>query len=156
MKIKEINVSAGVKDFSLAIIVSRFNQTITSKLLAGAKERCKEKNIAEVTIIHVPGAVEIPLAAQACAVAEKYDAIIALGAVIRGETSHYDYVCEQVSRGCQEAMLNFSIPVIFGVLTTDTDMQAQDRAGGKQGHKGREAVDAACEMVAVMRKIEED
>ena len=152
---KEINVAAGVKNFSLVIIVSRFNQAITGKLLAGAKERCKEKNIIDVTVIHVPGAVEIPLAAQACAVAEKYDAIIALGAVIRGETSHYDYVCQQVSRGCQEVMLNFSIPVIFGVLTTDNDSQAEDRAGGKHGNKGRDAVDAACEMVAVMRKIEE-
>ncbi len=140
-------------NFPLVIIVSRFNSEITEKLLAGAQERCKELGVSNVTVIQVPGAVEIPLIAQKCAASEKYEAIIALGAVIRGETSHYDYVCDQVSQGCQQVMLDFSIPVIFEVLMTENEAQAEDRVGGKHGHKGRDAVDVACEMVKIIKSI---
>jgi 6,7-dimethyl-8-ribityllumazine synthase len=138
-----------------AIIVSRFNEEITEGLLHGAQERFAELNISEdaLTIIKVPGAVEIPLIAKLLAKQNKYQAIICLGAVIRGETSHYDYVCEQISQGCQRVMLDHEVPVIFGVLTTENEEQAKDRIGGKHGHKGKEAVDAAIEMAAHVEKI---
>lgn len=137
----------------IAIVVSEFNKFVTDKLLCGAKDRLLEKNIANdaITVLHVPGAVEIPFAAQVLAKTNKYVAIIALGAVIRGETSHYDYVCEQVSQGCQRVMLDFHLPVIFGVLTTDTDEQAESRAGGAAGNKGSDAADTALTMIALVR-----
>jgi 6,7-dimethyl-8-ribityllumazine synthase len=132
-----------------AVIVSEFNQTITNALRAGALARFKEKGIPDnnIHVINVPGAVEIPLMAQVLAKSNKYSAIICLGAVIRGDTDHYDYVCEQVSQGCQKVMLEQEIPVIFGILTTNTVEQAEDRVGGKEGHKGKDAVDAAVMMV---------
>lgn len=138
-----------------AIVVSEFNGNITEKLLQGASSRLIEKGIEEtkITIIRVPGAVEIPLAAQLLAKSKKYQAIICLGAVIRGDTNHYDYVCEQVSRGCQKVMLDFEIPIIFGVLTTHTMEQAEERVGGKEGHKGIEAADAALTMAEVVIQI---
>ncbi len=137
---------------NIAIVVSRFNTPITSRLLAGAKARLLQKGVDEkaITIIEVPGAVEIPLIAQKLAKKGGVDAIIALGAVIRGETSHYDYVCEQVSQGCQTVSLKYDIPVIFGILTTENKAQALARVGGDHGHKGRDAADAALEMIALM------
>ncbi len=146
----DLKQAGDLSSFKLAIITSRFNAEVTGKLLAGAKERCAELGIKNLMIIHVPGAVEIPLIAQEIAVSQEYDAIIALGAVIRGETSHYDYVCDQVSQGCQKVMMDFAVPVIFGVLTTENDDQARERIGGKHGHKGRDAVDAACEMICIL------
>lgn len=139
---------------SFAIVVSRFNETITSELKAGAIARLKEQGYTDhqMHVFDVPGAVEIPYAAQTLARRRSYDAIICLGAVIRGETSHYDYVCDQVSQGCQRVMLDESIPVIFGVLTTENEAQAQDRCGGTHGHKGRDAADCAIEMVAFSRE----
>jgi 6,7-dimethyl-8-ribityllumazine synthase len=131
-----------------AIVVSQFNSSITNALLEGALTRFEELAISSdrITVIHVPGAVEIPLAAQLLAKKNRYQAIICLGAVIRGETNHYDYVCQQVSQGCLRVMLDFDIPIIFGVLTTDNEEQAKARAGGDQGHKGKEAVDVALHM----------
>ena len=131
-------------EFNLAIVVSQFNNEITESLLASALERLKTLNFPEerITIVKVPGAIEIGLAAQQLA-------IICLGAVIRGETDHYDYVCQQVSYACQKVALEESIPVIFGVLTTDNEAQALARIG-----KGAEAVDAAMEMVSVLDQIE--
>lgn len=139
-----------------AIIVSEFNHEITSKLFQGALERLQECGVPTENIASskVPGAVEIPLTAQLYAKSKKYDAIICLGAVIRGDTSHYDYVCEQVSRGCQQVMLEHNIPVIFGILTTENEEQAHDRTGGKHGHKGRDAADAALAMVKVVKEIQ--
>lgn len=137
------------------IVVSRFNSEITARLLEGAKKACAEKKIKQVVIFHVPGAVEIPLALQACAKLGIFHALIALGAVIRGETTHYDYVCEQVSAGCQQVMLEHHLPVIFGVLTTENDAQALARSGGDMGNKGAEAVEAACEMVSLMMSIDQ-
>jgi len=141
--------------FSLAIVVSRFNEEVTGGLLMGAVSRLKELDFAtdQVTVVWVPGAVEIPLVAQKLAQTKRYQAIIALGAVIRGETTHYDYVCNQVSEGCQRVSLDEKLPVIFGVLTTENEEQALDRIGGKHGHKGRDAVDAAVEVVSALRQI---
>lgn len=135
--------------------MSQFNQAITDKLLEGACARLAQANIFKenITIISVPGAIEIPLTAQLLAKTKQYDAIICLGAVIRGETSHYDYVCQQVSYGCQKIMLAFDLPIIFGVLTTENELQAEERVGGKHGHKGVEAAEAALAMVNVLEKI---
>lgn len=139
----------------VAIVVSRFNEEITRRLYDGAVARLKELDFADehVTAVWVPGAVEIPLTAQRLARTKHYEAIICLGAVIRGETSHYDYVCDQVSQGCQKVALENNIPVIFGVLTTEDETQALERTGGQHGHKGRDAVDTAVEMVSVLGQI---
>jgi 6,7-dimethyl-8-ribityllumazine synthase len=138
-----------------AIIVSQFNESITNKLLSGCIERLSELGILseQLDTFHVPGAVEIPLIAQQLAKTKQYQAIISLGAVIRGETSHYDYVCEQVSQGCQRVMLDFEVPVIFGVLTTENEAQAEARVGGHEGHKGRDAAETAFNMAALMRQL---
>ena len=140
---------------TIAVITSRFNEEITSALKAGALSRLAELGFDQnqVSAFDVPGAVEIPLIAKLLAKQKKYAAIICLGAVIRGETSHYDYVCDQVSQGCQQVMLEYDIPLIFGVLTTENDAQAMDRIGGVHGHKGRDAADAAVEMIALMERI---
>ncbi len=139
----------------IAVITSRFNEPVTESLFKGAMERLEEVGIArdDIATAWVPGAVELPLIAQQFAMRLEYDAIICLGAVIRGETGHYDYVCEQVSQGCQRVSLQFNVPVIFGVLTTDNAEQAFARVGGAKGHKGREAVDAAIDMMKLMQKL---
>lgn len=141
--------------FNVAIVTSRFNEHVTQKLFAGAHERLLEHGYSEeqITSVTVPGAVEIPITAQHLAMTERYAAIICLGAVIRGETGHYDYVCEQVSQGCQRVALDHGIPVIFGVLTTENDEQALERCGGRHGHKGREAADGAVEMISLLTQI---
>jgi 6,7-dimethyl-8-ribityllumazine synthase len=136
----------------LAIIVSQFNEEITNKLLEGALQRLHELGN-QADVIQVPGAIEIPLMAQRAANAGQYDAIITLAAVIRGETDHYDYVCQQVSYGCQKVALNCNIPVIFGILTTENEEQALARVGGSQGHKGKDAVDCAYSMISLSRQF---
>lgn len=108
----------------------------------------------DITLVEVPGAVEIPFVAQLLAKKQKVEVIVALGAVIRGETSHYDYVCDQVSQGCQRVMLDYNIPVVFGVLTTENDEQALDRAGGAHGHKGRDAIDCAVSMRSIKQQLQ--
>jgi 6,7-dimethyl-8-ribityllumazine synthase len=142
--------------FNIAIIVSRFNEDVTQKLYEGAIQRLKELEFSElqITTVWVPGAVEIPITAQRLTRTKRYEALVCLGAVIRGETSHYDYVCNQVSNGCQQIALESNLPIIFGVLTTDTEEQALARAGGVHGNKGRDAIDAAFEMVSILRQIE--
>lgn len=141
--------------FPIAIIVSRFNEKVTQALLEGATTRLQELNFrtGDICIKTVPGAVEIPLVAQRLARSGNYQAIITLGAVIRGETTHYDYVCQQVSDGCQSVMLENDLPVIFGVLTTENGEQALARCGGSHSNKGRECADAAVEMVALLADI---
>lgn len=141
----------------IAIVVSRFNQFITQRLWEGTVARLTEKGVSmdQIATFWVPGAVEIPLIAQRLADTEQYDAIIALGAVIRGETSHYHCVCEQVSQGCQRVALDNDIPVIFGVLTTEDESQALARCGGEQGHKGQDAADAVLEMIKLLQTIDE-
>lgn len=140
------------KKIKIAVITSRFNEEVTEKLKLGALTRLEECGITaeQLTVIDVPGAVEIPLIAKICAKQKSYHAIICLGAVIRGETSHYDYVCEQVSQGCQQVMLQYELPVIFGVLTTENTEQALDRVGGAHGHKGCDAANSALEMINLM------
>ncbi len=139
----------------LAIVVSLFNEEITSALLKGALKRLAELDVPKknIKVIKVPGAVEIPLTAKMLAKTKQFQALICLGAVIRGETSHYDYVCSQVSEGCQQVMMAYDLPVIFGVLTTENVQQARDRVGGREGHKGREAAEAALHMIAVMKDV---
>ena len=141
--------------FPIAIVVSLFNRPVTKALEDGALDALSKAGFMpeQITLVEVPGAVEIPLVAKALAEKNKFGAILALGAVIRGETTHYDYVCEQVSRGCQEVMLAFDVPVVFGVLTTENEAQAWDRLGGAHGHKGHDAVDAALAMVQVLEAI---
>ena len=139
----------------VAVVYSEFNQAVTEQLYSGAMERlgelgCKDS---DVLAVQVPGAVEIPLVAKRLAEQKRFDAIITLGAVIRGETSHYDYVCEQVSQGCQQVMMDFNLPVIFGILTTENKAQAMDRVGGAHGHKGRDAVDAAFAMISLLEQV---
>ena len=141
--------------FNIALVVSRYHGEVTQKLLDGAVNRLQELGFEsdQIAEIWVPGAVEIPLAAQRLARTGKYEVIICLGAVIFGETRHFDYVCEQVSQGCQQVALNNDIPVIFGVLTTDNLQQALDRSGGAKGHVGRQSADAAFEFNSVLRQI---
>ena len=143
--------------FPIAIVVSRFNQEVTQALLQGAVDHLLKLGFGsdDITVVDVPGAVEIPLIVQELAKKEKYQAIIALGAVIRGETTHYDYVCEQVSAGCQRVALKYATPVIFGVLTTENDAQAWARVGGHHGHKGVDSVNCAVAMVSIMQQLEE-
>lgn len=152
---RRFNASDKKVTFPIALVVSRFNEAVTSKLISGAYDRLKELGFDEgqITVVDVPGAVEIPVTLQKLAESKEFDALIALGAVIRGETSHYDYVCNLVSAGCQQISLTFKLPVIFGVLTTENEEQAFERCGGKHGHKGKDAVDAACEMVALFRSL---
>lgn len=141
--------------FNIALVISRFNHDITQKLYEGAIARLREFEFTheQITAVWVPGAVEIPITAQRLAKTEQFEAIVCLGAVVRGETSHYDYVCQQVSQGCQMVALNQDVPVIFGILTTEDEEQALERCGGVHGHKGREAIDAAFEMVSVLRQL---
>ena len=152
---KTLDASKSDLTFPIALVVSRFNVEITSRLLDGAVRRLRERGFAEeqITVVHVPGAVEIPIVTQRLCQTKQFACVVALGAVIRGETTHYDYVCEQVSQGCQQLALENSTPVIFGVLTTENEAQAFDRVGGQHGHKGQDAVDAAVETVAVLRQI---
>lgn len=137
---------------SFAIIAARFNDFITEKLVNGALDALKRSGADDndITLLKVPGAFEIPLAAKKMAGAGKYDAIICLGAVIRGATSHYDYVCAEVSKGIASVSLDACIPVIFGILTTDTIEQAIERAGTKAGNKGFDSGIAAIEMANLM------
>lgn len=144
------------ESFPIAIVVSQFNQAITQALLQGAIDRLHDVGFEQqdILVVKVPGAIEIPLIAQTLADKHQYYAIVALGAVIRGETTHYDYVCQQVSHGCQQVALDCGIPVIFGVLTTENEEQAWDRLGGAHGHKGAEAIDCALAMVSIMQQLE--
>ncbi len=141
--------------FRFAIVVSEFNEEITEKLLAGAVSHFQSRGISmqQLTIIKVPGAVEIPLTAKLLAQSQKYHAIVCLGAVIRGDTSHYDYVCQQVSYGCQKVMLELNLPVIFGILTTENLEQAYARVGGAEGHKGVDAAETAIRMAQIVKAL---
>ena len=143
------------KNMKVAIVVARFNEFITSKLLGGALD-CLTRHEAEdknITVAWVPGAFEIPLAAQSLAATKKYDAVICLGAVIRGATPHFDYVCAEASKGVAQVALQYQLPVAFGILTTDTIQQAVERAGTKSGNKGTDAAMSAIEMVNLLRQV---
>ncbi|ABS76924.1 6,7-dimethyl-8-ribityllumazine synthase [Coxiella burnetii] len=142
--------------FKLAIVVSQFNRAVTEKLLNGVLQRLTELDVQanQIKTVWVPGAVEIPLLAKRLAKSKHYQAIVCLGAVIRGETDHYNYVCQQVSFGCQQVALEYEVPIIFGVLTTTTKEQAFARAGGERGNKGADWADAAVSMIKLMKEIE--
>jgi 6,7-dimethyl-8-ribityllumazine synthase len=137
------------------IVVSRFNSFITERLLAAAADALERAGASgkDVDVVHVPGSFELPLAAKKMAATEKYDALIAIGCVLRGETTHYDYVCLETARGLQLAQMDSGLPIIFCVLTCDTLEQAIDRAGLKGGNKGFEAGLAAIEMAQLSRKL---
>ena len=144
-------------DIRIGIVAARFNEFIVGKLVAGALDGLKRHEVDEdrIDIAWVPGAFEIPLICQKMVKSGKYDAIIALGAVIRGSTTHYDYVCSEVSKGVANVALNADIPVMFGVLTTENIEQAIERAGSKTGNKGYDCALGALEMVNLIREIEE-
>ena len=144
-----------VTNEKFCIIVSRFNEFITSKLLSGAVDELKRHGVKEdnIDIVWCPGAFEIPIIAKKCAKTKQYNAIITLGAVIKGSTSHYDYVCAEVSKGVAQVSLNSEIPVMFGILTTDTIQQAIERAGTKAGNKGYDCALGAIEMVNMLKQI---
>jgi 6,7-dimethyl-8-ribityllumazine synthase len=141
--------------FKFAVVVARFNSFITDRLLAGALDALKRSGVPadSIEIVKVPGSWELPLTAKTLAATNRYAAIIALGAVIRGETPHFDHVANQASSGLAAVALESSIPVAFGVLTTNTVEQAIDRAGGKSGNKGYDAAITAIEMADLLRRL---
>ena len=144
------------RDIKVGIVAARFNEFITSKLLSGAMDGLIRHEVAQedVEVAWVPGAIEIPLIAQKMAETGKYDAVICLGAVIRGATSHYDLVCNEAAKGVAQVGLKTGVPVLFGVVTTDTIEQAIERAGTKAGNKGYDCATSAIEMVNLIRQIE--
>ena len=144
------------KEIRVGIVAARFNEFITSKLLSGALDGLKRHDVSEdsIDVAWVPGAFEIPLIASKMAKSGKYDAVICLGAVIRGSTSHYDYVCNEVSKGIAQTALASGVPVMFGVLTTENIEQAIERAGTKAGNKGFDCAEGAIEMVNLIRAVE--
>ncbi len=146
-------VAGGIR---VGIICSRFNEFIVSKLLSGALDGLKRHDVADenISVAWVPGAFEIPVIADKMAQSGKYDAVICLGAVIRGSTSHYDLVCNEVSKGIAQTSLKRGIPVLFGIVTTDTIQQAIERAGTKAGNKGYDCALSAIEMVNLIKEIE--
>lgn len=145
-------VAEGLK---FGVVASRFNEFITSKLLEGALDSFTRHGVAEgdIDVAWVPGAFEIPLVASKMAESGRYDAVLTLGAVIRGATSHYDVVCAEVSKGVAQTSLKSGVPVIFGVLTTDTIEQAIERAGTKAGNKGAECAQSAIEMANLLKQL---
>ncbi len=156
MSVKLIEGDFAPQTVKYGIVVARFNSFIVESLLAGAIDALKRHGGVEeetIEVVRVPGAFELPLAAQAMAATEKYDAIIALGAVIRGSTPHFDYVAGEATKGLASVGLSHELPIIFGVLTTDSIEQAIERAGTKAGNKGAEAALSAIEMVSLLRKI---
>jgi 6,7-dimethyl-8-ribityllumazine synthase len=152
---QKIETTLNGSNLKIAIVTARFNDFITAKLLEGAVTTLKrhEVKLESITEVWVPGAFELPLTAQTLAETRQYDAVICLGAVIRGATTHYDYVCSQAASGIASAGLKTGVPVIFGVITTENLEQAIERAGSKAGNKGADAALAAIEMANVLRSI---
>ena len=145
-------IAEGLK---IGIVAARFNEFITSKLVSGCMDGLVRHGVKEddVVLAWVPGTFEIPMVAKRMAASEKYDAVICLGAVIRGSTSHYDYVCAETSKGIAMASMETNVPVIFGVLTTDTIEQAIERAGTKAGNKGYDCAMSAIEMANLLKQL---
>lgn len=143
------------ENIRVGIVASRFNEFIVSKLISGAVDGLKRHNVKEedIELAWVPGAFEIPLIASKMAKSERYDAIICLGAVIRGATSHYDYVCNEVSKGIANVSIQADIPIMFGILTTENIEQAIERAGTKAGNKGYDCAVSAIETVNLIREL---
>lgn len=153
MKIFEGQMSG--RGLKIAIVVARFNEFITSKLLGGALDVLKRHEVEDenISVAWVPGSFEIPLVAKKMAESKKFDAVICLGAVIRGATTHYDYVCNEVSKGVAAVGLQTGVPTIFGVVTTENIQQAIERAGTKAGNKGSDAAMSAIEMANLLRNL---
>lgn len=151
----KVDGSLNAAGLRFAMVVSRFNSFITDRLLAAAVDALDRAGAAgrDVDVVHVPGSFELPLAAKKLAATGKYDALVAIGCILRGETAHYDYVCSETARGLQLAQMESGLPIIFCVLTCDTLEQAIDRAGLKGGNKGFEAGLAAIEMAQLSRKL---
>lgn len=141
------------KPRNVAIVTSLFNDEITKKLEAGAVDYLASQDMQPMARVYVPGAIEIPIAVKALLENPNCDAVVALGLVIRGETSHYDYVCNSVERGCSMLQLEYKKPVAFGVLTTENESQAEARSGGNMGNKGAEAAEVALDMLDVLEGI---
>lgn len=154
MNVIEGNIVAS-ENFKIGIVASRFNDFVVGRLVDGALDGLKRHNVKDenITLAKVPGAFEIPIAAKKMAESKKFDAIICLGAVIRGATSHYDYVCNEVSKGIAQVSLESGVPVLFGVLTTENIEQAVERSGSKAGNKGTECALAAIEMIQLLKQL---
>lgn len=152
---REIRGKINGKGIKIGIVVAQFNELVTEKLLRGAVNELKQYNVEDddITVTWVPGAVEIPRIAKKLSESGKVDGIIALGAVVRGETSHFDYVCSTSANGITELSLNGQVPVMYGVLTTENMDQAMNRAGGKVGNKGAECATGVLEMIDLEREI---
>ncbi len=144
------------KGMRIAIVAARFNHFVVDKLVAGALETLAQAGVRpeDIDLVRVPGAFELPLVAKRLASSRRYEAVITLGAVIRGGTPHFDYVCNECARGVNEAGLGTGVPVLFGVLTCDDMQQANDRAGGAHGNKGADCALAALEMVDLLAKLD--
>ncbi len=153
MKVLEGNLVA--EEIRIGIVASRFNEFITSKLISGALDALKRHNVSDndIELAWVPGAFEIPLIAKKMADTHRFDAIICLGAVIRGATPHFEYVSAEVTKGIAATSLDTGVPILFGVLTTDSIEQAIERAGTKAGNKGSDCAESAIEMVNLIRRI---
>lgn len=150
---KEYSGQLVAKDFKFAVVVSRFNEFITGRLLDGAIDAIvrSDGNKEDIDVIRVPGSFEIPLVVKRAALSKKYDAIICLGAVIRGETPHFDYVASEVTKGIALLNLEFTIPITYGIITADNTEQAIERAGNKMGNKGFEAARSAVELLNLFK-----
>lgn len=155
MAIKKIEGNLEARGLRFAVVVTRFNSIITDRLAAGALDALKRTGCAEedITMVHVPGSWELPLVARELAESKKYDAIICVGAVIRGDTPHFDYVAGEAAKGLGQVATQTGVPVAFGVLTTNTVEQAIDRAGAKGGNKGFDAAMSAIEMASLLRQL---
>jgi 6,7-dimethyl-8-ribityllumazine synthase len=153
MKVFEGSLVAPAGRF--ALVAARFNQSVVDHLVEGAKKGFKSSGVAQesIDLVWVPGSFEIPMVAKRLATSGKYAAVVCLGAVIRGETDHYEYVAGEAARGVAEASMTTGVPVIFGILTCATEEQALDRAGGKEGNKGYDAALAAIEMVNLLQQL---
>ena len=142
-------------DAAVAVVAARFNAAVVDELLDGCRRRLAEAGLTgpRVAVHRVPGAFELPVAAKAAADTGRFAAVVCLGAVIRGDTPHFDFVAGEAARGCMAVSIATAVPVIFGVLTVNTEQQAWDRAGGTHGHAGERAAEAAMEMIAVLRRV---
>ena len=156
MKEIEGRIIPDSQNVKIGIVASRFNDFIVGRLIDGALDGLKRHDIKDenITLVKVPGAFEIPVAAKKMAMSRKYDAVICLGSVMRGSTSHYDYICNEVSKGIAQVSLDSGIPVMFGVLTTENIEQAIERSGSKAGNKGTECALGAIEMINVLKNLD--
>lgn len=152
---KIIDEDTSVSDVTIAIVASRYNSCVVDRLVQSAEQALHRNKVAkeDITLVKVPGAFEIPIAVDGLAQKSQYDGIITLGAVIRGETPHFDYICRECAHGVNQVSLNYHIPIAFGVLTVDTTEQALDRSGEEESNKGNEAALTVLEMIKVLRTI---